>query len=280
MFTVFDGVDAILHGGDIHELFVLDQLAEVAPLWSARGNGEDGSAGRPIAPDDDRLRYSWLLDLAGVRVGLTHDVPMPELPPNYTVERWKQRRFGTTDIDVLVYGDSHVERIDVVGPTAVRQPGLADVPAQPQHPARHDRLPRDRRRPGAGLDLAADRRRHGGPTAELEVPASAMTYENLLVETDGPVATITLNRPEQLNAMSTGLLDDLFQALRDLNPGDDVRVIRLRGAGRAFCPGYDLVAGLGLLGVARDRHRRVDGDGTWPTSASRRSPVTASRCAR
>ena len=40
--------------------------------------------------------------------------------------------------------------------------------------------------------------------------------------------------------MSTALLDDLFQALRDLNPGDDVRVIRLRGAGRAFCPGYDL----------------------------------------
>ena len=65
-------------------------------------------------------------------------------------------------------------------------------------------------------------------------------YQNVIVETDGPVATITLNRPEQLNAMSTGLLDDLYAALRELNPGDDVRVIRLRGAGRAFCPGYDL----------------------------------------
>ena len=48
-------------------------------------------------------------------------------------------------------------------------------------------------------------------------------YQNVLVEIDGPVATITLNRPEQLNAMSTGLLDDLYAALRDLNPGDDVR---------------------------------------------------------
>ena len=65
-------------------------------------------------------------------------------------------------------------------------------------------------------------------------------FQNVIVETDGPVATITLNRPEQLNAMSTGLLDDLYAALRELNPGDDVRVIRLRGAGRAFCPGYDL----------------------------------------
>ena len=84
------------------------------------------------------------------------------------------------------------------------------------------------------------------------------TYENLLVEADGPVATITLNRPEQLNAMSTGLLDDLFQALRDLNPGDDVRVIRLRGAGRAFCPGYDLSPGSSYSSLPR----RSAGDGT------------------
>jgi uncharacterized protein len=128
VFDVFEGVDAILHGGDIHDLVVLDQLNALAPLWSARGNGEDGSAGRPIAADDDRLRYSWLLDLAGVRVGLTHDVPMPEIPPNYTVERWKDRRFGTQDIDVLVYGDSHVERIDLMGPTLCVNPGSPTYP--------------------------------------------------------------------------------------------------------------------------------------------------------
>ena len=67
-----------------------------------------------------------------------------------------------------------------------------------------------------------------------------LTYDNLLVDVDGAVATITLNRPEQLNALSRGLLNDLYQCLRDLNPGDDVRCIRLRGNGRAFCPGYDL----------------------------------------
>jgi putative phosphoesterase len=128
VFDVFQGVDAILHGGDIHDLVVLDQLNALAPLWSARGNGEDGSAGRPIAAADERLRYSWLLDLAGVRVGLTHDVPMPELPPNFTVARWKQRRFGTEEIDVLVYGDSHVERLDVVGPTLCVNPGSPTYP--------------------------------------------------------------------------------------------------------------------------------------------------------
>ena len=128
VFDVFAGVDAILHGGDIHELRVLDQLLEVAPLWSARGNGEDGSAGRPVAADDPRLRYSWLLDLAGVRVGLTHDLPLPEIPPNYTVSRWKDRRFGTQDLDVLVYGDSHVERIDVIGSTLCINPGSPTYP--------------------------------------------------------------------------------------------------------------------------------------------------------
>jgi len=128
VFDVFQGVDAILHGGDIHDLVVLDQLNALAPLWSARGNGEDGSAGRPIAADDGRLRYSWLLDLAGVRVGLTHDLPMPEMPPNFTVARWKDRRFGTQDIDVLVYGDSHVERIDVVGATLCVNPGSPTYP--------------------------------------------------------------------------------------------------------------------------------------------------------
>jgi uncharacterized protein len=128
VFDVFQGVDAILHGGDIHDLVVLDQLNELAPLWSARGNGEDGSAGRPIAADDERLRYSWLLDLGGLRVGLTHDLPMPEIPPNYTVARWKDRRFGTQDIDVLVYGDSHVERIDVMGSTLCVNPGSPTYP--------------------------------------------------------------------------------------------------------------------------------------------------------
>jgi enoyl-CoA hydratase len=83
-----------------------------------------------------------------------------------------------------------------------------------------------------------------------------LTYDNVLVDIDGPVATLTLNRPEQLNALSTGLLDDLYAALRALNPGDDVRVIRLRGAGRAFCPGYDLAPTSSYSGLPRDRSAR------------------------
>jgi enoyl-CoA hydratase len=86
----------------------------------------------------------------------------------------------------------------------------------------------------------------------------AMSYENILVETDGPVATITLNRPERLNALSPGLLSDLDTALRELRPGDDIRVVRLRGAGRAFCSGYDLRGGGGDTDESEPEPRRGD----------------------
>lgn len=62
----------------------------------------------------------------------------------------------------------------------------------------------------------------------------------LLVETDGAVATFTLNRPERLNAITPALIEALDAALAAALADDAVRVIRLRGAGRAFCSGYDL----------------------------------------
>jgi hypothetical protein len=55
-------------------------------------------------------------------------MPLPEHPPHLTVERWKNMRFGTQDIDVIVYGDSHVERIDVVGATLCVNPGSPTYP--------------------------------------------------------------------------------------------------------------------------------------------------------
>jgi enoyl-CoA hydratase len=85
-----------------------------------------------------------------------------------------------------------------------------------------------------------------------------MSYENVLVEVDGAVATVTLNRPEQLNAISPGLRRDLRTALVELNPGDAVRVIRIRGAGRAFSPGYDLTPGTDAYDAGRRSSRRGD----------------------
>jgi enoyl-CoA hydratase len=70
------------------------------------------------------------------------------------------------------------------------------------------------------------------------------TYENILVErlgTEERLARITLNRPDKLNALSPELLADFEQALKTLEMDAGVRVVIIRGAGRAFSAGYDLV---------------------------------------
>lgn len=127
-FDAFRDVDMILHAGDIHELYVLDELARVAPVYAARGNGEDGSGGRPVQPQDPRVKYAWLLDLEGVNVGLTHYIPVPERPPNFTVARWVERFFPDKRPDVIVSGDTHVELITEVDGILCVNPGSATYP--------------------------------------------------------------------------------------------------------------------------------------------------------
>jgi enoyl-CoA hydratase len=63
---------------------------------------------------------------------------------------------------------------------------------------------------------------------------------SVLRETDGAVATLTLNRPERLNTITPELIEDLRAALAEAQADDEIRVIRLKGAGRAFCAGYDI----------------------------------------
>lgn len=70
----------------------------------------------------------------------------------------------------------------------------------------------------------------------------------MIVEKGGAVATLTLNRPERLNTITPELLADLHAALDDALADDAVRVLRLRGAGRAFCAGYDIGWGAEWMG--------------------------------
>jgi enoyl-CoA hydratase/carnithine racemase len=69
-----------------------------------------------------------------------------------------------------------------------------------------------------------------------------MAYENILYEVDEAIATITLNRPQALNAISPALERELHTALDAADADKQVRVVILTGAGRAFCSGYDLSA--------------------------------------
>jgi enoyl-CoA hydratase len=67
-----------------------------------------------------------------------------------------------------------------------------------------------------------------------------LAYETLTYGRHDRVATITLNRPERLNAISRKMPDEIRAAVEQANRDDLVHVIVLQGAGRAFCAGYDL----------------------------------------
>jgi enoyl-CoA hydratase len=60
---------------------------------------------------------------------------------------------------------------------------------------------------------------------------------------EGAVATLTLNRPDRLNTIVPELIEDLLAGLRRAQADPEVRAIRLRGAGRVFCAGYDILWG-------------------------------------
>ena len=68
-----------------------------------------------------------------------------------------------------------------------------------------------------------------------------MTYSNLIVGVDERlVGQITLNRPEQLNTLNSSMAAELYTALTTLDDDPGVRVILLKGAGKAFCAGIDV----------------------------------------
>jgi len=68
-----------------------------------------------------------------------------------------------------------------------------------------------------------------------------MTYRSIDYATDGRVATITLNRPARMNAISLDMPGEIAAAVDEANRDDGVHVIVLTGAGDGFCSGYDLV---------------------------------------
>ena len=69
---------------------------------------------------------------------------------------------------------------------------------------------------------------------------SAPSFGTLLYAVDGRVATITLNRPERLNAIDDAMPGEIAAAVEAANLDERVHVIVLQGAGAAFCAGYDL----------------------------------------
>jgi enoyl-CoA hydratase len=78
----------------------------------------------------------------------------------------------------------------------------------------------------------------------------------VLSETDDRVVTLTLNRPERLNAITPELISDFRAALQAACDDPAVRVVRLRGAGPAFCAGYD-------IGWGSESMQEAEAGGPW-----------------
>lgn len=97
-----------------------------------------------------------------------------------------------------------------------------------------------------------------------------MEYNEIAIDrvgTDGRVARITLNQPERLNVLSPAMLIELGNALAELESDPSARVIVLRGAGRAFCAGYDLT-GPDLMASPT-----MESAGTYATSSDEGQPL-------
>lgn len=128
VFDAFSGVDLVMHAGDVYVNRVLDELAQIAPVIAALGNGDEGLDGHRFKLDpDERVRSAHLLEIEGVRVGLAHALPTPDETSDEIFENAMHRHFGGA-VDVLVIGHSHLEGITRFGSTLVVNPGSATLP--------------------------------------------------------------------------------------------------------------------------------------------------------
>jgi 2-(1,2-epoxy-1,2-dihydrophenyl)acetyl-CoA isomerase len=82
-------------------------------------------------------------------------------------------------------------------------------------------------------------------------------YETITYVKDGPVATLTLNRPDRMNAMTNRMVLETGRALVQAAEDPELRVLVLTGAGRSFCPGADL-QGVASGSINEDRLRPED----------------------
>jgi len=76
-----------------------------------------------------------------------------------------------------------------------------------------------------------------------------MTYEHITTATDGPILTITLNRPDKLNAYTALMGSEIEDAFLRADADDAIRVIVVTGAGRGFCAGADISGGANAFDV-------------------------------
>ena len=88
-----------------------------------------------------------------------------------------------------------------------------------------------------------------------------MPFETLTTELEHRTLTVTLNRPERMNALTTQMLAELLQVFDQIDQNDEIRVAIVTGAGRAFCAGADLGGGGKTFDHSEEEEAREHRDG-------------------
>ncbi|MFH1650671.1 MAG: metallophosphoesterase family protein [Chloroflexota bacterium] len=115
--AVFAGVRLILHAGDIYAASALDELAAIAPVYAAYGDG-DARQRIPLGADP-RLEEKHVIDIDGLAVGLVHSLRLPSALP----EKIFRRR-----VDLVVCGHTHQPGVREHQGTIIVNPGSATLP--------------------------------------------------------------------------------------------------------------------------------------------------------
>lgn len=108
VFTAFEGVDLILHAGDVGPDAILDELGVIAPVYAVRGNTDP--------PGNPRLPESVELEINGLRVHVSHGHEVGATP---------DRPLAAYDADLIVYGHTHRELVTRAIGRLVVNPGAA-----------------------------------------------------------------------------------------------------------------------------------------------------------
>jgi enoyl-CoA hydratase/carnithine racemase len=109
------------------------------------------------------------------------------------------------------------------------------------------------------------------------IRGTLLKYETIFYEVADKILTITLNRPEKLNAFTAQMMLDLIDAFDRADADDEVRVVIVTGSGRAFCAGADLSGGVATFEFATNVNRAhgpgsavgIDGEVDWAHEAIR-----------
>ena len=112
----FQGVNLILHAGDLTVLSVLDWLEDIAPVLAVRGNGDSALSPNP------HLGETQVLTICGKRIGLCHC-----LEPLGDLQNIMERYFNGA-VDIIVFGDTHLATIETCNGVLLVNPGSPSLP--------------------------------------------------------------------------------------------------------------------------------------------------------